>query len=270
MHKKNLCLWFVFIVFLLLTLTGCPGRETAPPPSPAPQPAPVSLTVSAAASLTDALNELIAIYQEKNPHVTITTNYAGSGALQRQIEEGAPVDLFISAAPRHMDTLEEGNLLLAGTRVDILGNTMVLIAREGLELAEGFVSLKEDTVRKIALGEPESVPAGRYGKEALTYLGLWDQLEHKFVFGKDVRQVLTWVEGGDADVGLVYLTDAKTAANIAVLATAPEGSHKPILYPAAVIKNSQVPEAAQDFLTFLSGAEADAVFAEYGFTVPAN
>ena len=269
MRKKSfLCL--IFIMFSLLILSGCPGREMALPLSPAPTPAPVSLTVSAAASLTDALNELIAIYQGKNPHVTITTNYAGSGALQRQIEEGAPADLFISAAPRHMDALEAGNLLLEGTRVDILGNTMVLVAREGLELAEGFAALEESTVRKIALGEPESVPAGRYGKETLTYLGLWDKLEPKFVFAKDVRQVLTWVEGGDADLGLVYLTDAKTAPNVSVVATAPPGTHQPILYPAAVIKTSPAPEAAQEFLTFLSSAEAATVFMRYGFTVLAN
>lgn len=265
--RKKIFLVLILSIFSLLTLTGCAGPEATPP---APLPTPVSLTVSAAASLTDALNELIAIYQEKNPNVTIITNYAGSGALQRQIEEGAPADLFISAAPRHMDALEEKNLLLAGTRVDILSNTMVLVVRQGLELAEGFGSLEKDAVKKIALGEPESVPAGRYGKEVLTYLGIWDKLEPKFVFAKDVRQVLTWVEGGNADVGLVYLTDAKAAPDVSVVASAPEGSHNQILYPAAVVKTSPAPEAAQEFLTFLSSEEADTVFARYGFTVLPN
>jgi len=265
--RKKTFLWPMLAIFSLLMLTGCAGRQTAPQAPPAPVPAPVSLTVSAAASLTDALDELIAVYRGKNPNVTITTNYAGSGALQRQIEEGAPADVFISAAPRHMDALEERGLLLAGTRIDILGNTMVLVARQGLELAEGFGSLEKDAIRKIALGEPESVPAGRYGKEVLSYLGIWDKLEPKFVFAKDVRQVLTWVEGGNADVGLVYLTDAKTAPNVSVVASAPEGSHTQILYPAAVIKTSQAPDAAQGFLAFLSSDEAGIVFARYGFTV---
>jgi molybdate transport system substrate-binding protein len=256
------------MLLLLLAAAGCAGRQAAPP---APQaPAPVSLTVSAAASLTDVLNELIAIYREKNPSVKISTNYAGSGALQRQIEEGAPADLFISAAPRHMDALQDRGLLLENTRVDLLGNSLVLVAREGIQGVNSFEELAADTVRKIALGEPESVPAGRYAKETLTYLGLWDRLKPKFVFAKDVRQVLTWVEGGDADAGLVYLTDAKTSPGVSVIAAAPSGSHKPILYPAAVIKNSAVADAAKDFLAFLSGTEAGAVFARYGFTVPAR
>lgn len=253
---------------LLLVITGCAGRQAASPAPPAADP--VSLTVSAAASLKDALDELIAVYQEKNPAVKITPNYAGSGALQRQIEEGAPADLFISAAPRHMEALQEKGLLLEGTRVDLLGNSLVLIAREGLQGVNGFADLTAKTVRKIALGEPESVPAGRYAKETLSYQGLWEKLQPKFVFGKDVRQVLTWVEGGDADVGLVYLTDAKSAPAVSVVATAPEGSHKPILYPAAVLKRSQVAVAAKEFLAFLSGRDAGAVFLRYGFTIPAR
>lgn len=259
--RKIFRYWPLLASVLLLATAGCAGRPAAEP---------LPLTVSAAASLTDALNELIALYQEKNPSVKITPNYAGSGALQRQIEEGAPADLFISAAPRHMDALQEKGLLLEGTRIDLLGNTMVLIAREELQGVDSFADLPADSVRKIALGEPDSVPAGRYAKETLTYQGLWDKLQPKYVFGKDVRQVLTWVEGGDADVGLVYLTDAKLAPTIPVVATAPEGSHAPILYPAAVIKDSLAAAAAEDFLTFLSGAEAATVFERYGFTVLAR
>lgn len=261
--RKTGFLWLlIFILPLMSSPAGCGGRQDAP--------APVSLTVSAAASLTDALDELINMYQEKNPAVKITPNYAGSGALQRQIEEGAPADLFISAAPRHMDALQNSGLLLEGTRVDLLGNFLVMITREGLQGVDGFADLPADTVRKIALGEPDSVPAGRYAKETLTYQGLWDKLQPKYVFGKDVRQVLAWVEGGDADVGLVYLTDAKTAPAVTVAATAPKGSHAPILYPAAVLKDSPAAAAAKDFLAFLSGAEAGTVFERYGFTVPAR
>jgi molybdate transport system substrate-binding protein len=263
--RRNIINCGSLVALLLLVAAGCAGRQAAPPLQRAAEP--VALTVSAAASLTDALDELIAVYQTKYPHVTIITNYAGSGALQRQIEEGAPVDLFISAAPRHMDALQERRLLLEETRIDLLGNTLVLIAREGLQGVDGFDDLSADAVRKIALGEPDSVPAGRYGKETLSYQGLWDKLQPKYVFGKDVRQVLTWVESGDADVGLVYLTDAKTVPAVSVVATAPEASHAPILYPAAVLKNSPAASAARDFLGFLSSAEADAVFERYGFKI---
>lgn len=262
----NCC--FLVALLLLLAATGCAGRPAVPPAPQAVEQ--VSLTVSAAASLQDALDELIAVYQGKYPAVKITPNYAGSGALQRQIEEGAPADLFISAAPRHMDALQEKGLLLEETRIDLLGNTLVLIAREGLQGVDSFADLTADTVRKIALGEPYSVPAGRYGKETLTYQGLWDKLQPKYVFGKDVRQVLTWVEGGNADVGLVYLTDAKTVPAVPVVTTAPQGSHAPILYPAAVLKRTAAVEAAKNFLSFLSGAEAGAVFARYGFTILAR
>jgi molybdate transport system substrate-binding protein len=228
---------------------------------------PLTLTVSAAASLKDALDELIVIYHKKRPAVKITPNYASSGTLQRQIEEGAPADLFISASKRHMDALQGRGLLINGTRTDLLGNTLVLIGRQGLRGVDGFDDLLAATVRKVALGEPGSVPAGAYARETLTHLGIWERLQPKFVFGNTVRQVLAWVEAGDADAGFVYLSDTRIAPNVTVLATAPQGSHSPIVYPAAVLKRSEEPFAARDFLIFLSSAQADAVFDRYGFTV---
>ncbi|MBS3976705.1 MAG: molybdate ABC transporter substrate-binding protein [Syntrophomonadaceae bacterium] len=228
---------------------------------------PIRLTVSAAASLKDALDELITMYQEKRPVVRITPNYAASGALQRQIEEGAPADMFISAAKRNMDILQEKGLLIEGTRTDLLGNTLVLVGRQGLRGVGGFNELVAGTVRRIGVGDPGSVPAGLYARESLTAQGLWDRLQPKFVFGNSVRQVLAWVEAGDADAGFVYLSDAKIAPNVSVLATAPPGSHSPIVYPAAALRRSQEPFAARDFLDFLRSAQADAVFERYGFAV---
>lgn len=257
--------WLLFALLGLLSASGCAPRPDTPPPAPPAEP--VTLTVSAAASLQDALDELIAVYQEKIPAMKITTNYAGSGALQRQIEEGAPVDIFISAATKNMDALQEKGLLIVDTRTDLLGNTLVLIGKSGLQGVDGFDDLLTGAVRKIALGEPGSVPAGAYAKETLTAQGLWDRLQPKFVYGNSVRQVLAWVEAGNADVGLVYLSDTKIAPNISVLATAPQGSHAPIVYPAAVLRRSEEPDAARDFLLFLSGAQADAVFERYGFAI---
>lgn len=227
----------------------------------------ITLTVSAAASLKDALDELIALYHEKRPAVTIVPNYAASGTLQRQIEEGAPIDLFFSAATRNMDALQRRDLLIAGTRTNLLGNSLVLVGRQGLRGVDGFEDLLTAKVRRIAVGEPGVVPAGFYARETLTAQGFWGRLQPKFVFGNTVRQVLAWVEAGDADVGFVYLTDAKIAPNVAVLATAPSDTHSPIVYPAAVLRRSEEPFAAWHFLEFLFSAQADAVFERYGFTV---
>jgi molybdate transport system substrate-binding protein len=224
------------------------------------------LTVSAAISLKDALDDAKLTYTKDHPKVTVAVNYGASGTLQLQIEQGAPVDIFFSAAPKQMDALEMKGLLLAGTRKDVLLNEVVLIVPKDSKL--GLASFKDLTradVKRVALGEPVSVPAGQYAKETLTSLGIYDAVNAKAVLGKDVRQVLTYVETGDADAGIVYATDAISSAKVAVVATAPPKSHSLVIYPAAVIKDTRNPAAAKAFLDFLAGPRGTAVFEKYGF-----
>lgn len=221
------------------------------------------LTLSIAASLQDSMNEVEAAYRREHA-IEFRNNFGASGTLAREIEQGAPVDGFISADASSMDQVESSGLLMPGSRMDLLRNSLVLIAPPNSAL-KGFDGLTSDEIRTIALGDPASVPAGQYGRQTLESLGLNDKLKSKFVLGKDVRQVLTYVETGDADAGLVYLTDAQISKGVHVVAVAPEESHKAIVYPIGVIKGSKDQEAVRDFFVFLKSPEARAIFERHGF-----
>jgi len=263
-------------LLVLILLAGC-GGGNQPTGSGLPEkegngrpaPSPVEMTVSAAASLTDVMEEIKGLYEEKNGNI-LMMNYGSSGALQQQIEEGAPADIFISAAQRQMDALQEKGLIDEESRINLLENAVVLIVPgEGAnEDITDFQSLAADSVANLAIGEPESVPAGRYAKEILTNLGVWDTLEAKgkLVLGKDVRQVLTYVETGNVDAGIVYMTDALSSDRVKVVADAPEGTHTPVTYPVAIVKDCAEREAAEDFMAFLQSEEIAAVFENHGFT----
>ncbi|HXA75717.1 MAG TPA: molybdate ABC transporter substrate-binding protein [Candidatus Acidoferrales bacterium] len=234
---------------------------------PSPEAGEANLTVSAAISLKDALDDAKQTYIAANPNVTIAANYGASGSLQLQIEQGAPVDIFLSAAPKQMDALETKGLLLEGTRMDLLRNEVVLIVSKDSTLEiSSFQDLTRANVKQIALGEPVTVPAGQYAKEVLASLGIYDAVNAKAVLAKDVRQVLTYVETGNVDAGIVYKTDAMSSTKVKVVATAPAKSHAPVIYPVAVIKASKNPVAARAFLAFLASPQGRAVFQKYGFT----
>jgi molybdate transport system substrate-binding protein len=231
-----------------------------------------SITVSAAISLKDALDELGPIFQVQQHRknggngTAVTYNYGGSGTLARQIEQGAPVDVFFSAAEKQMDELAAQSLIDADTRHDLVGNALVLIAPAQATTLRSFQDLTNPAVKNIALGETSTVPAGMYAQQTLEHLGLFAAVQKKVVYAKDVRAVLTYVETGNADAGLVYQTDANTSKKVRVIAIAPPDSHDPILYPAAVLRDSKNKPAARAFLEFLQGADARAVFHKYGFT----
>jgi molybdate transport system substrate-binding protein len=225
----------------------------------------IDLTVSAAVSLQDALKAIQPIYENKQTQVDITYNFGSSGSLQQQIEQGAPVDVFISAAKKQMDALDSKNLLLTGTRRDLLKNQIVLIVPKDNTTIQSFTDLGTDTLTQIALGEPKSVPAGEYAEEVLTSLGILDIVKPKAVYAKDVRQVLNYVATGNVDAGIVYLSDAKVSDQVKVVATASEDSHSPVVYPVAVLQDSSNPEAAKRFEDFLFTTEAKTIFEEYGF-----
>ncbi len=227
-----------------------------------------TLLVSAAASLKDALEEIKPLYQQSKSDTKINYNFGASGALQQQIEQGAPADIFISAAKKQVDALEEKGLLLPGSRTNLANNSLVLIVAQDVVGISSFYNLTDSKIKKIAIGEPRSVPAGQYGEQALKNLKLYDQVKSKLVFANNVRQVLAAVESGNAQAGIVYATDAKISNKVKVVITADKKFHSPIIYPVAVIKGSKNIPAAKEFVQFLSGSQAKTVLRKYGFIVP--
>lgn len=168
-------------------------------------------------------------------------NFGSSGALQSQIEQGAPADVFISAAQKQMNALEEENLIDKATRKDLLENKVVLIVpKDSTLVLDDFAAAATDKVSKIALGEPKSVPVGQYSEEIFTNLNVWADIKAKAVYASDVRQVLSWVETGEVDCGVVYATDAAISDKVKVLLEAPAGTHKPVVYPAAMVSSSKI------------------------------
>lgn len=223
------------------------------------------VTVFAAASLKDAVDEVVADWTEATG-TTAVVSYAGSSALARQIEAGAPADVFISASVDWMNVLEGQGLVVAETRVDLLGNTLVLIAADEsgpLDVADLPVALGEGP---LAMALYDAVPAGVYGREALTSAGVWDDVVGRVAQAPNVRAALMLVATGEAPYGLVYATDAAAEPRVSVVAEMPDGSHTPITYPAAITAEGDGSEA-RAFLDFLQGAEADATFRRHGFAV---
>lgn len=227
-----------------------------------------TVTVLAAASLTDVMGELEASYEESHPGIDLVFSYAGSGALQAQIEEGAPADIFISAANKQMNALNEEGLMVSDSIVELLLNRVVLIVPSDSTLEiDSFEEVLNDDVGMIGLGEVESVPAGKYAQQVFESLGIWDEVQSRANFGTDVRTVLTWVEMGEVDCGVVYATDAFTSNAVTIVAEAPEGSCDRVVYPAGIVEGSEVRSEAEEFLAYLGSEEAGFVFESYGFTM---
>ena len=250
-------------------LTGCgSGTKETTKATPTGSPQQVELTVSAAASMKDARAEIQKNYQTNQPHVKLLFNLGASGALQKQIEQGAPADLFISAAPKQMNELQAKKLINDVTRKNLVENRLVIVVPKESKLAiTKYEDLTQASVKKIALGETVVVPAGQYAKEVLQRLALWDAVQEKVVFAKDVRTVLAYTETGNVDAGIVYKTDAAASTKVRVVTEAPAGSHQPIVYPLAILANAKQPEAAEAFVRYLFSAEGKAVLEKHGFTM---
>ncbi|MEY8001076.1 molybdate ABC transporter substrate-binding protein [Clostridium sp. Mt-5] len=272
MRRSKKMLFIILALFVTSLAAGCGSTSSTSSndqknASSTKQEKAVTLTVSAAASLKDSMNEIKQLYTKEHPNIAITYNFGASGTLQQQIEQGAPADIFMSAATKQMDELKSKNLLVNDTAKNLLQNDVVLIVPKDSSNIKTFDDLATDKAQKIALGEPKSVPVGQYSQEILTNLKLMDKVQPKAVYGKDVKEVLTWVETKNVDAGIVYKTDALVSKKVNIIATAPEDSHNPVVYPAAVIKSSKNVDAAKDFLKFLSGDKAKAVFEKYGFKI---
>jgi molybdate transport system substrate-binding protein len=258
--------WLLVFSFLLILISiGCSRGSKTPPATNVTKVESTEIMVWAAASMKDSLTELQKTYTFKRPDIKLTITYESSGMLQQQIEQGAPADLFISAGKTQMDALEQKNLLVKGSKVDLLGNDLVLVTGKDNSKVTSLEDLTKASVGQISIGTPESVPAGKYAQEALTNLKLWDLIEPKFVRARDVTQVLNYVETGNVDAGIVYQSDALGSTKVKVVAVVPESSHKPIVYPAAVISGTKNKQAAENFLKYLQSSDAQKVFVKYGF-----
>jgi molybdate transport system substrate-binding protein len=259
-YNRGKLFWLVlWMICILLPLQSC-----------AKDGKPIVLTISAASSLKDSMERIKALYAAEKPDISVQYNFGASGTLQQQIQQGADVDIFVSAAEKQMDQLESSRLLLEGTRVDLLGNRIALIVAANASGITGFTDLTAEGVKKVAVGDPKSVPAGQYAQEVFVSMNLQDIIKSKLVYANNVRQVLIWVETGNADAGVVYETDAGISNKVKIAAFAPESSYKPVIYPAAVIGTSKNIDAAKEFMGFLKGEKAKAVFEKYGFTFVAG
>ncbi|MEO6153942.1 MAG: molybdate ABC transporter substrate-binding protein [Croceibacterium sp.] len=241
------------VALVLATLLAACGS-----PSGAPQRGPIVL---AASSVQESLQEVADLWTAQR-HSAPVLSFAATSALARQVQQGAPADIFLSADEEWADRLAKAKLLRAGTRRDLLTNTLVLVRPHG-----GAVSrLNELGTEKLALADPEAVPAGKYAKASLENQGLWTRLAPNIVLAENVRAALVLVERGEAALGIVYATDAKASTKVEVLATLPPASHPPIRYPVAVMASSTHPDAAA-FSKFLSTPEARAIFERHGFGI---
>lgn len=226
------------------------------------------ITVSAAASLTNVFAELKEVFIDKNPDVTIYTNFASSNNLLKQIEEGAPVDIFASADQFTMDKAEAAKLIYNNTRKNFALNSLVVIVpADSSNVPEFSKDLLGDSFKKIAIGNIESVPVGRYAKESLESEKIWNALQDRFIYAEHVRQVLDYVARGEVDAGFVYGTDATVQKDKVKIAVTMQG-HQPVLYPIALLENSKNKEDAQKFLDFIFSDKGISILTKYGFKQP--
>jgi len=252
-------MWLRFLYFALALLVLSCGSDGVDSAERDP------LTVSAAVSLKDAFGEIAVLYKGRTGR-DVTFNFGSSGALQKQIETGAPVDVFASAGVPQMDALAKLDLVHPATRGDLARNRLVVIVPADGRALESLEELTGAEIKRIAAGNPKTVPAGQYTEQALQKAELADKVRSRMVLGEDVRQVLDYVVRGEVDAGFVYATDAKIAGDrVRVAFTVPEWLHAPIVYPIALVKDSKRPDAARQFIELVRGAEGREILKKHGF-----
>ncbi|PNQ79271.1 molybdate ABC transporter substrate-binding protein [Paenibacillus sp. F4] len=272
---------FVLVISIILLLSGCgtkqqldsnvgsAGQNGSSSQTSSKTAETTELTISAAASLTDALKEIQHSYELIHTGIKLNFNFGGSGALEKQIEQGAPSDLFLSASTKNMKSLVDQQLIDTKKQKTWLTNELVaVIPVDGTMNIASVTDLTKKEVKKVAIGIPESVPAGNYAQEALTKAKLWDTLQSKLVQAKDVRQVLQYVETGNADVGFVYKTDALTSQKAKIAFEVDPKTYSPVEYPIGIVKATKHIQEAEDFYAYLQSQESLNIMAKYGFTIP--
>ena len=229
---------------------------------------PHEITISAAISLKNAFEDIATLFQERNPGAKVLFNFGASGDLARQIEAGAPVDVFASAAPKDMDDIDRKGLVASKSRKDFAENALALIKPANSNIPiNSMEDLRRKQVGKVSIGNPKTVPAGRYAEEALRHFNLWEGLKEKLIFAENVRQVLDYVARAEVDAGLVYSTDAMVRAKeVKVVMKLPEGSHRPVIYPIGVIKGTKEESLSRAFVDLVLSAEGQKILNRHGFT----
>lgn len=225
------------------------------------------MTVSAAISLKDAFAEIGKIFRERHPGVKLVFNFGASGDLARQIEAGAPVDLFASAAQKDMDDIDRKGFLVPSSRANFASNKVVLIKSAHSRIAlNSFQDLRENEIKRLVIGNPKTVPAGRYAEEVLRNFSLWDAVKEKLIFVEHVRQGLDYVERNEVDAAILYSTDASARnKQVETAAVAPDGSHQPIIYPIALVKGRGNEDLAKSFRSLILSEEGKKVLQKFGF-----
>ena len=233
----------------------------------AQSPSPHEITVSAAISLKNAFEKTGRTFMEKYPGTKVVFNFGASGDLARQIEAGAPVDVFASAAQKDMDDIVKKGLIAANSRKDFAKNGMVLVKpANSIIPLQALSDLRKTEIRKIVIGNPKTVPAGRYAEEVLRHHNLWDAIKDKLIFAENVRQALDYVARDEVDAGLVYSTDAMARLKeVSVVMRLPEGSHQPVIYPIGVIKGTKEESLSKAFVDFVISEEGQRILSRYGF-----
>ncbi|MCP3779029.1 molybdate ABC transporter substrate-binding protein [Paenibacillus sp. MZ03-122A] len=272
---------FVLVISIILLLSGCGTKQqldsnvgSADQNGSSSQTSSktaetIELTISAAASLTDALKEIQHSYESTHTDIKLNFNFGGSGALEKQIEQGAPSDLFLSASTKNMKSLVDQQLIDTKKQKTWLTNELVaVIPADGTMNIASVTDLTKKEVKKVAIGIPESVPAGNYAQEALMKAKLWDTLQSKLVQAKDVRQVLQYVETGNADVGFVYRTDALTSQKAKIAFEVNPKTYSLVEYPVGIVKATKHIQEAEDFYAYLQSQESLNIMDKYGFTIP--
>lgn len=253
------CALFVAATFLISACGSAGAGETGSSEQ--------TLTVSAASSMKEAFTEIGRNFESQHTGVKVQFNFSSSGDLAKQIAAGARVDVFAAASTRETDDLDGKGLIIKDTLIKPVGNDMVLvIPAAASSQITSIDDLGQEAAKKVAIGNPATVPAGRYAQDVLTYNKMWDSIQPKLVYGESVRQVLDYVARGEVDAGLVYTTDAKSrAGDVRIVLTATAGSHKSIIYPMAVITGSPLETLARQFLDLVASPESQLVFEKYGF-----
>jgi molybdate transport system substrate-binding protein len=272
MKKELIVLLVLFSVFLAIGCTDNGNKATNNTSIPvntstsASEQKSEEITVSAAASLTEAFKDMEPEFETENPGVDVNFNFGSSGNLRKQIEGGAPADVFASADQKNMNTLANETLIDNSSREDFAQNSLVLIVPVNSTLnITGVKDLTDSKVEKIGVGNPDTVPVGNYTRTAMTEAGLWNQLESKAVFAEDVKSVLTYVEGGDVDAGFVYMSDAMSAKPGTIKIVTNVSVSTPVKYPIATVSYSKDKKDAQKFIDFVAGAEGQKILQNYGF-----
>ena len=261
-----------FVLTMILGFTACSSKQAENKETKVEKTEKKKLNVYCAASMTETMQEIKKIYEEKHKDIELVYTFDSSGTLKKQIEQGSDVDIFISAASKQMNALDKSKtpdakvVIDESSRFNLLENKVVLAVTKGNSLGlKDFTDLTKTEISKIALGNSD-VPVGQYSEELLKNLKIWDEIQSKVTFGSNVKEVTTWIKEGVANCGIIYATDAYSAG-LEVVATAKEGMIKtPVLYPAAILKNSKNPNEAKEFLEFLKGDECKAIFEKVGFT----